>query len=120
MSSGWWLAVIRARTASTTRAQRNLNAFGLSGCRHGVDVVLALVVDGASIEFSTAIVRDSAIGSDAEIGRWGSTNITLELRCRRGQNTTTTLGVREATVAQAVASGRIAAANAVLAITELA
>jgi len=87
--------------------------------RRSVDVVLAAVVDRAGIELSTAIVRDASTRADGKARCWGSTDIALELCGGRCKDTSTSVGVSEAAVAQAVAGFSVPSTDTVLSIREL-
>lgn len=85
----------------------------------GVDIVLAVVVDWASVELGISVVSHGTSIDSKSIG-WAGACIALELRRRRRQNAATALGVGESTTAvKAVASSIMTSTNAVLAIREL-
>jgi hypothetical protein len=114
-----WLRSTTRAAARPSRAHRDLNALVLARSRLGVDIVLAVVADRASIELSAAVVGHSALGTNSKAGSWCGTDIALELRGGRSKDATTSVGVSEASVGQAVAASRVSAPNTVLAITKL-
>jgi hypothetical protein len=110
-------------SARAGSAERDLNTLVLARGRHGVDVVFAIVVDGAGVELSASVVGDAAV-RNSEASSWGGTNIALELGSGRSEDTSAAVGVGETTTStaiagQAVAAGRVVTADTVLAVTKL-
>ena len=109
------------RSTRTSRAKGDLNTLLLTWSRFGVDIVLTLIVNRASVKGIVPIVRDGAIRPDSKAVCRCSTNITLELSCRGCQDATPSIGISEATVAvKAITSSReTAATDAILTIVKL-
>ena len=109
-----------SRAAGASGAERDLDALVLACDGFRVDVVDAVVVDGAGVECGVALVCDAAIGANGESGRGRSTHIALELGGGWCQDAASSVGISEAAIAEAVASIGQVVTNAVLAVTELA
>jgi hypothetical protein len=125
------VTVTVARSARASSIKRDLNTLVLSRSRGGVDVVLAVIVDGAGVKGSASVVCDTAAGTDSEAGSRGGSNIALELGGRWSEDASAAVGVGETTAAlavvaiavagQAIAASRVTiTTDAVLTITELA
>lgn len=103
---------------SLSRAQANLNTLGHVVKRLSVDVVVAVVVNRASVESGIAIVLDLTRGSNRETSSGGSTLIALELG-GVGENTSSATLVGNLAIVDAVGSTRLVRTEAVLAIAKL-
>jgi hypothetical protein len=111
----------RASSTRTSRAKGDFNTLILTRSRSGVDIVLAVVVDGAGVELARTVVGNSATRAYCETVGGRGTNIALELSSRGSQDAAPSVGISEAAVTiQAVAAGRMTATNMVLAVVELA
>jgi len=120
-SGGRWSRAT-TRSARTSRAKRDLNTLLLAWSRLGVDIVLTLIVNRASVKGIIPIVRDGTIRPDSKAVCRCSTDIALELSCRGCQDATPSIGIREATIAvKTITSSReTAATDAILTIAKLA
>lgn len=115
----------RIRAASSAGAidsgEADDNALGLTSDGLVVEVVIAVVVDGAGVEDVAAVVLEVPLAINAKPWSRAGTGVALELRGRGSQDTAAAIAVHDLAILDAEGrGGGVVGAGADLAVVELA